>query len=302
MLLSGGHLVGSSVTAADVDRARAIWGPNSDSLMTNPFKSDSTPHVAKIGRTIPRGPLVRVAFADILFLWGVAICMLTVRPLGITFSHFILNRSETELTGALMSLSDKIKSGEFKIDEIHFDPEKSAAGKSCKAQMGDRGISMVPGTRDALVVVNERENGLTRRRLVQLFLGLLFRVPLSWIPHATAYVLDMKNFALRSDQTSTDHIAAEMFYGRQFHHKEFWIKFGYFVLSKIPESARTDKGYYREECIFVRRDWFGDDTVVLYSLTKKKFVNMKYSELTLLPLPSHAVEVLNDIADAEMKR
>ena len=301
-LLSGGHLVGCDLAAKDIDRARKIWGAHVDRLMVNPFKSDSIPRVAKEGRTVPRGKLDQVAHVDILYLWGVGVCMFTVRPLCMTIAHLVANKGEAELTKALVTLTDRIKSGGFKIDEIHIDGEKGAAGRECFAKMAERGIRIIPGTRDDHVVIIERENASTRRRLVQLLLGLAFRMPPSWMSHAVTHVLDMKNFVHRSDQKSSEDTAAEMFLGRRFDVKEFYIRFGDYVLCKIPESARTDKGYHREECIFIRRDWLGDDKAVLFSLKTRKILFRKYSELSLLPTPSLAIEVINEIADSEIEK
>lgn len=300
-LTAGGHLVGCDITEKDFDTALDIFGPNSDSLMANPFKADTIPRVAKMGRTVPRGDTNLAAYADILFLWGLAFCVFTVRSLGMTFAHPLENRGEAELSNALITTIDKIRSAGFKVDEVHFDREKAADAKACKGKLADRGVRMIKGTRDDHVVIVERENASIRRRLIQLFLGLTFRVPISWIEDATTYVIDMKNFLHRSDQDMHDDTAAEKFYGRRFHFKEFWLKFGDFVLAKIPTTAVTDKGYHREECVFLRRDWLNDNEAVLYSFKKKKIISREFSELNLLPMPANVIDIVNEIADKEIK-
>ena len=299
MLLAGGHLIGTNITPADVDRAQKIWGKNIDNLMTNPYKADKIPRVAKEGRTVPRGTIQQRLYADILFLWGHPQLLIKSLPLGITVSSPIDDKSEASLSKGLCAGDDKFKASGFTSDEIHVDGEKGAASSGCVSKMASRGKRLVKATRDDHVVIIERENASTRRRLIQLLLGLMFRCPPSWLGHAATYVLDMKGFLHRPGDRASDDTPAEQFYGRRFHQKEFWIKFGDYVLSKIPETAKTDKGYHRDECIFLRRDWSGDDSAVLYSFKSDRFVNRKFSELTLMSMQEHVVETVNEMCDRE---
>ena len=111
----------------------------------------------------------------------------------------------------------------------------------------------------------------------------------------------MKNFLHRSDERDDQATAAERYYGRKFHAKEFWMKFGDYCLSKIPETSKTDKGHHRDECVFLRRDYSSEDAAELYSLKFRKIVRRKYSELSLLPMMEHVIEVINEIADRETR-
>ena len=299
MLLSGGHLIGTSTTAADVDRALKIWGKNIDNLMTNPYKADKVPKVAKVGRTVPRGTVPQRIYVDVLHLWGKPQLLMKSMPLGLTLSSPLDGKTEIALTKGLCAGDDKFSASGFTSDEFHIDGEKGAAASGCVSKLAERGKRLIKASRDDHVVIIERENATARRRIIQLLLGLMFRCPPSWLGHATTYVMDMKAFLHRTGDKASDDTPAEQFYGRRFHQKEFWIKFGDFVLSKIPESAIADKGYHRDECIFLRRDWGADDAVWLYSFKTDRFVYRKFSGLTLMPMQEHVAETVNEMCDRE---
>lgn len=299
-LLRGGHLKNCFVTEKDLDRAEEIWGRNSDNLLTNPYKPDGVPAEAKAARSVERGELKQKAYVDLLFLWTKPQLQVHIKPLGMTFSIEVANRSEGELTKALNEAVDRIRAAGFEIDQIRIDGEKAVLSRGCIHSLASLGVAVIPSTRDDHVVEIERQNRTTRCRVVQVLLSLMYRGPLSWMKYVCMHANAMSSSLPLSGDKPGDATPAEKFYGRVFDMRDF-IPFGEYVLCKTPESARTDKGYYRDEGIFLGRDWGAFDMAHVYCFRSREVRPRKHSWLTPLPMPEHAIEVINEIADREMR-
>ena len=73
------------------------------------------------------------------------------------------------------------------MEIVRADGEKAVADAKCIAKMAELAVRLVQSTRDDHVIIIERENASTRRRIIQLMLGLMFRPPPSRLGHATTW-------------------------------------------------------------------------------------------------------------------
>ena len=303
-LLSNGHIVGTELEAKDVDRATNIWGSNITNRMTNPYRADTIPHVAKQGRTIEidGGETTNTAHMDLLFVWGLIFLVATFRPSMMTSAIEVKSKSEEHLTAPLMSLVDGMRAAGFTVREVHVDGEASLASAKCVAAVAQHQIRLMKCTRGAHQAVIERENGLIRKRLTQILLLLPYRLPQDWVKFAVQHVLDMKAFCDHSDSTNSGPTAGELYYGRRLHERELIVTFGDCVTSRVPLDSRASKDApFRDECIALNRNYGGDDSINLYSLRLKKIVNRKASECTLMMPTGHIIDIVNELADAQIK-
>ena len=120
-LLSGGHLIGSTILPVDVERARDIWGVNSDNEMANPYRADHVPKVAKEARTVPRGQIDQIGYVDLLFLFNKIMCTVTTLPLGMSWSFEVTGKSEPEMSKSLQNFVSNVKSSGHTTEIVRAD-------------------------------------------------------------------------------------------------------------------------------------------------------------------------------------
>ena len=295
------HLIGTTVVADDVRRADLIFGLNSDGMMAHPNKLNAVPRESKMGRTVPRGTLNQSATVDILFLWGVAFVMFRLKELCLTMPIGAKDKSERPFTEALIECTNCVQAAGFRLDAITVDGEKAAASAGCIAALAGRGVKVLSQTRNDHVVEIERDNRSTRSMLIQLFLGLRYRHPLSWLRLANTYCQAQKAFVPQRGRRADEPTPAERYHGRKFNDKEFTLKYGDFCLSLVPGDNKSDKGLCRDEVVFLGRDWNRANAAWIYIFKTRAITTRTYSGLSLQHLPDYAIGVINEIADREMR-
>ena len=295
------HLIGTTVVADDVRRADLIFGLNSDGMMAHPNKLNPVPRESKMGRTVPRGKLDQSATVDILFLWGVAFVMFRLKELCLTIPIGVKDKSERPFTEALIECTNNVQAAGFRLDDIAIDGEKAAASAGCIAALAQRGVKVRSQTRNDHVVEIERDNRSTRSMLIQLFLGLGYRHPLSWLRLANTYCQAQKAFVPQRGRRADEPTPAERYHGRKFDDREFALKYGDFCLSLVPGDNKTDKGLCRDEVIFLGRDWNRGNAASVYIFKTRTIVSRTYSGLSLQHFPDYAIDVINEITDREMR-
>jgi hypothetical protein len=97
----------------------------------------------------------------------------------------------------------------------------------------------------------------------------------------------MKAFCDHSYSTKSGPTAGELYYGRRLHERELIFTFGDCVTSRVPLDSNKNYG--------------ADDSINLFSLRLKKIVNRKASECTLMMPTGHTIDIVNELADAQIK-
>ena len=176
MIKSG--ISGSSVTARDLHRALAIYGPFIPSIQGKTTRR-KTPLVYE---DVPRSVVTeQVLHADLLFVDKAPFLISVSKPLGLTIaSHLRNGRGATSMRKAMIHQIHQYTAQGFKIKTLVFDGE--GAIEAIEADIAALGTKLERVPPGAHVGVVERKNQVIKERFRAIKSGLWFTLPLILIP------------------------------------------------------------------------------------------------------------------------
>ncbi|MGC9156348.1 MAG: reverse transcriptase domain-containing protein, partial [Ferrimicrobium sp.] len=288
-MINTGALIGSAVTAQDVQRAHSIWGPSVEALKG---KTKTRAPARAVIEHVP-APVEReqAIHADILFLDGEPHLIGVSMPLGLTVTKFLSARTAGVLSSALADVVGQLRARGFEPKTLLSDGEKGIAKVANSPAVG---LVFNPAGPGQHVPIVENKIRQLKERMRAVLSGLPYALPpflMKWALQYCVTRLNMVPSGTRVDPTSP----RELFLGRKINAKtDLRISFGEYVQAHNPNTVKNSMEDRTMGAIALFPTGNLQGSVKFYCLATKSIITR--DQWTVLPMPSVVVDLLNSLA------
>lgn len=298
-LINAGGIINCPVTAHDVARAKAIFGPDLGAL-----RGKSRKKKVKISpmEFLPREVASdQTLHVDIMFLGGIAFLISVSTPLGLTavteLGRTKGSRSLASVKAALLDQLALYSSRSFNVVGLLTDAEGSVI--ALQAVLAERGILMNRAGSGSHVPIIERKIQEVKERCRAIINTLPYRLPLTLVPYLVLFAVTRINWI--PHRVGMANISpSEAFLGRKLDFKrDLRVGFGEYCEVFDPSSDNTMRPR-TQAAISLGPTGNLSGSVRFYRLaTGKEIVR---DQFTVMPMSDVVIKAMNILADAASAR
>jgi hypothetical protein len=294
-MINSGALVGSDVTARDVQRAQSIWGPSVESLKGKTKTRKSPKAVIEY---IP-APVERhlTLHADILFVDSDPHLIIVAQPLGMTLTRHLDGRTAGVLAKALADCINQLRVRGFEPKTLLSDGEKGIAKV---ANWPTINLVFNPAGPGMHVPIVENKIRQLKERMRAILSGLPYAAPpflMRWAVQYCVTRLNMVPSGTRVDPTSP----RELFLGRKLNAKtDLRIGFGEYVQAHDPNVVKNSMDDRTMGAISLLPTGNLQGSVKFYCLATRSVITR--DQWTVMPMPQEVIALMNELAGPNAAR
>ncbi|KAA8493868.1 hypothetical protein FVE85_5005 [Porphyridium purpureum] len=287
--MSSGALIGTSVTARDVDRALVFWGPDVAALKGR-TTGHRSPKIPEVRRWLARQQ--QSLHCDVMFIERQPFLLAVAKPSQYMYATSMRTKAAADIGRALRAQITHVSAHNILINEIRSDPESGLVAVA--EELLRAGILPEITAATEAVPAAERAIRLVKERVRCVVNGLPFRLPLGLLAAAVQYCVQRLNMLPSTVSQSPGASARELFTGlKSDASRDLRLKFGEYIQVHTAKTGNSLEPP-TEGCIALH----GSDNLSgswhIFGLnTGRITVRQRWTQL---PTPAEVIERMNDLA------